>query len=72
LSVASKWLHKDKFYSVNIVSAVVLKSIWLVRNNFVFHKQVWVDVRCIFRIILRISTEWEIISKGSKTVEMKK
>jgi hypothetical protein len=72
LYVASKWLHKDKFYSVNTMPVVVLRSIWLVRSNFVFHKHVWVDVRCTWRMILRVSTEWEIICKESKTVEMQK
>jgi hypothetical protein len=27
ISIASKWLHKEKFYCVNVISAVVLRSI---------------------------------------------
>jgi hypothetical protein len=39
ISVASKWLHKDKFYGANIIStAIMLRGIWLIRNDFVFNK----------------------------------
>jgi hypothetical protein len=31
--VASKWLHKNKFYSANIISTAVMSGIWLIRNE---------------------------------------
>jgi hypothetical protein len=40
ISVAGKWLNKKKFYVTNMISAAVLRGIWLVRNDFVFHQQV--------------------------------
>jgi hypothetical protein len=47
LLVASKWLHKDKFYNVNIISYAVLRGVWLIRIDFVFNKHVWSDVKLI-------------------------
>jgi hypothetical protein len=69
LSIASKWLHKDKFYCVNIVSTAVLRGMWLTRNDFVFKKQGWGDVKLIWRGILNMSMEWRPIYKESK-IEM--
>jgi hypothetical protein len=36
ISVASKWMSRDKFYVANTISASVLRGIWLIRNEFVF------------------------------------
>jgi hypothetical protein len=49
LSVASKWLQKEKCYGINIISSVVLSRIWLIRNDFIFNNQGWVDVKQILR-----------------------
>jgi hypothetical protein len=38
ISVASKWLSKEKFYVTNTISAAVLRDSLLTRNNFVFNK----------------------------------
>uniref|UniRef100_A0A0A9GHZ1 Reverse transcriptase zinc-binding domain-containing protein n=1 Tax=Arundo donax TaxID=35708 RepID=A0A0A9GHZ1_ARUDO len=43
-SIASKWLCQKKFDVVNTISSMVLWSIWLIRNDFVFRKQNWKDV----------------------------
>jgi hypothetical protein len=48
LTVASKWLHKEKFCCVNIISSAVLRSIWLVRNDIIFRKQDWSNVKSLF------------------------
>jgi hypothetical protein len=40
LSVASKWIHKDKYYGVNVFTSAVLREIWLTRNKMVFGKHV--------------------------------
>jgi hypothetical protein len=52
LSVASKWINKNKCYEVNIFPSAVLRGIWLTRNKMVFDKQVWIDVKGILRKIL--------------------
>jgi hypothetical protein len=62
-SVASKWIHKEKFYSANVISYAVLKAIWLTRNDFVFNKQDWRDVKGVLRKILKLSLEWKILGK---------
>jgi hypothetical protein len=66
ISVASKWLQKEIFDFVNIISTVVLKGIWLTRNDFVFNKHVWLDVKCILRRIWKLTMEWRIIRKETK------
>jgi hypothetical protein len=69
ISVASKWLSKEKIYVVNIITAVVLRGLWLTRNDFVFYAQVWSDVKLVLRRILSLSMEWRFICKESK-IEM--
>jgi hypothetical protein len=66
LSVASKWLHKDKNYRVNIISITVLRGVWLTKNDLVFHKKDWTDVKLIWRRILKLSLEWRPIYKELK------
>jgi hypothetical protein len=70
--VAAKRLQKDKFYVINVASAVVLRGIWLIRNAFLFKKQEWLDVKVVLRRILRLMMEWEPIIKESKMEETKK
>jgi hypothetical protein len=72
LTVASKWLQKEKFYSVNIVSTIVLRGIWLIRNDFIFNKQVWSDIKLILRRMLRLTVEQKIIFKESRREEMER
>jgi hypothetical protein len=55
ISVASKWLQKEIFDFVNIISTVVLRGIWLTRNDFVFNKHVWLDVKYILRRIWKLT-----------------
>jgi hypothetical protein len=33
ISIASKWLHKVKFYGANIISTALLQDIWLIRKS---------------------------------------
>jgi hypothetical protein len=70
ISIASKWLHKDKFYGASIISIALLWDIWLNRNDFVFNKQVWSDVRIILRRIMTLTREWKVIFKEAKMEEM--
>jgi hypothetical protein len=56
LSVTARWLQKKKCYGVNIISAVVLQSIWLTINDFIFHnKHVWSDVKTIVRRMRKLT-----------------
>jgi hypothetical protein len=63
ISIAGKWLNKEKHYVTNMISAAMLRGIWLVRNDFVFHQQVWSDVKMVLRKILGLSWEWRILCK---------
>jgi hypothetical protein len=62
--------RRNLLYECNILS--VLRSIWLVRNDIIFRKQVWSSVKCILRKAMKILLDWEIIYKESNKVEMKK
>jgi hypothetical protein len=64
MSVASRWMHKEKFYYVNIITTAVLRSLWLVRNGMVFNKRVWLDMRCCLKMALKISMEWKSFTKN--------
>jgi hypothetical protein len=70
VSVASKWLHEDKYYVENTISTAVLRGLWLTRNDFVFNKQEWSDVKLNLRRVLKLLLEWKVIFKESKMVEM--
>jgi hypothetical protein len=39
MSVASKWISREKFYMANTISAALLRGVWLMRNDFVFKWQ---------------------------------
>jgi hypothetical protein len=70
LSVASKWIHKNKCYGVNIFTSAVLRAIWLTRNRMIFDKQVWLGVNVVLRKFLFLIMEWRIIFKEDKMQEM--
>jgi hypothetical protein len=64
--------HKEKFYSTNVISSAVVRTILHVRNNMVFNYQVWSDVKFVLRMALRILMAWKVIYKEAKTPEMMK
>jgi hypothetical protein len=66
ISVASKWLHEKKFYSVNISSTVTLRGIWLTINDFICHKQAWLDVKTILRRDAEVNHGMEYIFQGTE------
>jgi hypothetical protein len=33
ISVAEKWLHKEKYYVVNPISSAILRGVWLTSND---------------------------------------
>jgi hypothetical protein len=47
LSVTSKWIHKNKYYGVNIFTSAILRGIWLTKNKMIFDKHAWLDVKVI-------------------------
>jgi hypothetical protein len=55
---------------INIISSVVLRG--ATRNNFVFNRQAWLDVKMVLRRVLKLSMEWQIICKDGKMEKMKK
>jgi hypothetical protein len=72
ISIASKWLSRDKYYVANTISAAVLRGIWLIRNEFVFHNLVWADVKMVLRKVLTLIVEWRPIYKATKVEAMER
>jgi hypothetical protein len=72
ISIASKWLSRDKYYVANTISAAVLRGIWLIRNEFVFHNQVWADVKMVLRKVLTLIVKWRPIYKATKVETMER
>jgi hypothetical protein len=62
----AKWLQKGKYYGVNIISFVVLRGLWLTRNDFIFNKHEWVSVKQILRRMVKLTMEWQVMFKGDK------
>jgi hypothetical protein len=44
-SIASKWLCNKKFLHFNLVSSAVLWTLWINRNNIVFNKITWLNIK---------------------------
>jgi hypothetical protein len=72
LSIATKWLQEKKNCDVNIISTVALRGIWLTMNDLIFHNQVWLDVKTIWRRMLRLTVEWSITFKDMIMPKMEK
>jgi hypothetical protein len=71
LSVASKWVCTEKHYMTNVISSAVMRGVWLIRNDFIFNKQAWSDVKRIWKKIWLLTSEWSILCKEKKKEEMK-
>jgi hypothetical protein len=71
ISVASKWLSRDKFYIANTILVAVLRGIWLIRNEFVFQNQVWSDVKMVLRKVMALTVEWSPICKAVKVESLR-
>jgi hypothetical protein len=69
--VASKWLSNDKFYIANTISTVVLRGVWLIRNEFVFQNQVWSEVKMVLRKVMALTLKWKPICKAVKMESMR-
>jgi hypothetical protein len=63
ISVASRWLHKEKYYVANTISTAVLRRICLIINYFIFNRS---DVKLILWKIMKLSVEWRPIYKEWK------
>jgi hypothetical protein len=72
VSIASKWLQKEKLYGTDIITTVVMRAIWLIRNDMIFNYQVWVDVKMVWRKMLKLTLEWKITFREQNKEEMRK
>ena len=59
-SLASKWLCNTRYMHLNIVTSVVLWSIWNNRNNIVFNRCTWINMKQVWRLALSYLKLWMI------------
>jgi hypothetical protein len=52
-----------------VILSAVMRGVWLIRNDFVFNKQAWSDVKRIWKKIWSLTSEWSILCKEEE--EMK-
>jgi hypothetical protein len=44
-----------------MISSAVMRGVWLIRNDFVFNKRAWLDVKMIWKKIRLLAAEWSIL-----------
>jgi hypothetical protein len=59
-STASKCLCNKKFLHFNLVSSVVLWTPWIYRNNHVFNKTTWLNIKQVWRLALSFLKDWKV------------
>jgi hypothetical protein len=59
-SVASKWLCNKKFLHFNLVSSVVIWTLWINRNNLLFNKTTWLNINQVWCLSLSFQKDWKV------------
>jgi hypothetical protein len=59
-SIASKWLCNKKFLHFNLVTSAVLWELWINRNNLVFNKVTWINIKQVRRLVLSFLRDWKV------------
>jgi hypothetical protein len=59
-SIASRWLCNKRFLHFNLVFSTDLWALWINRNNLIFNKDVWVNIKQVWRLVLSFLKEWKV------------
>jgi hypothetical protein len=59
-SITSKWLCNKKFLHFNLVTSATLWGLWINRNNLVFNKTSWINIKQVWRLVLSFVKEWKV------------
>jgi hypothetical protein len=59
ISVATRWLCNKIFAHFNIVSSDVLWGLWIKRNNLVFNKVIWINIKQVWRLVYSLLRDWK-------------
>jgi hypothetical protein len=65
-SIASKWLCNKKFMNFNLILSAVLWTLWINRNNLVFNKTTWLNIKQVWRVGLSFLKDWNVRFKDLK------
>jgi hypothetical protein len=57
--MANKWILWKKRDLLNSISAGVCWGLWLTRNNMIFRRQVWRDVKMVLLMIWKCTASWK-------------
>jgi hypothetical protein len=56
-SIASKWLCDKKFLHFNLVTSAAIWGLWINRNNLIFNKTSWINIKQVWRLVLSFVKE---------------
>ena len=64
-SLASKWLCNRRYMQLNVVSSVVLWTVWNNRNNIVFNRKSLINLKQVWSLALTYLRNWKVPYKDS-------
>ena len=64
-SLASKWLCNRRYMQLNVVSSVVLWTVWNNRNNIVFNRKSFINLKQVWSLALTYLRNWKVPYKDS-------
>jgi hypothetical protein len=64
--IAGLWKNNKQNALANLVSAAVLWSIWLTRNDMCFNRSVWTGMQVIWRRLAFNLAQWIILLAGEE------
>ena len=63
-SLASKWLCTKKHLQLNVVTSAIVWSLWINRNNIVFNRKMWLNLKQVWHLILLHLRKWQVPFKN--------
>jgi hypothetical protein len=66
VSIADLWKNNKQHAVANVVSAAVLWTIWLTRNDMCFNRSLWPGMQVIWRRLAFNLVEWSILLAGEE------
>jgi hypothetical protein len=68
--VAALWNDRKKCKKCNMISAAVLRTIWITRNDHVFNRAQWFGMQDLWRRLACSCAQWKILLKEEEKEEL--
>jgi hypothetical protein len=68
--ITSLWNDKKKNKKYNMIFAVVLRTIWITRNDHVFNRAQWIGLHGMWRHSACSCAQWRILLKEEEREEL--